>query len=175
MRCLNARKVLLLDDHIQVDLTPHMQLLGPVLYDYEDRINQAVFPGLQGGLHNHTITGLAIALKQAITPEYRAYPEQVLSNCSKFAQNTVPTTLCQFVHNYGASNPPSARDKQPIIRAHYPATIDSSTPPPILPPRTTHGVSSETVTATSKGIASRMFKSWFQASEEEVMKMYRKK
>ncbi|XP_020978144.1 serine hydroxymethyltransferase, mitochondrial-like [Arachis ipaensis] len=57
-----------------------------VLYDYEDRINQAVFPGLQGGLHNHTITGLAIALKQAITPEYRAYPEQVLSNCSKFAQ-----------------------------------------------------------------------------------------
>ncbi|XP_016470116.1 serine hydroxymethyltransferase, mitochondrial isoform X1 [Nicotiana tabacum] len=57
-----------------------------VLYDYEDKINQAVFPGLQGGPHNHTITGLAVALKQAITPEYRAYQEQVLSNCSKFAQ-----------------------------------------------------------------------------------------
>ncbi|KAL1365466.1 hypothetical protein HN51_013485 [Arachis hypogaea] len=57
-----------------------------VLYDYEDRINQAVFPGLQGGPHNHTITGLAVALKQATTPEYRAYQEQVLSNCSKFAQ-----------------------------------------------------------------------------------------
>ncbi|RYQ83260.1 hypothetical protein Ahy_B10g101911 isoform F [Arachis hypogaea] len=28
LRCLNARKVLLPDDHIQVDLTPHMQLLG---------------------------------------------------------------------------------------------------------------------------------------------------
>jgi glycine hydroxymethyltransferase len=35
-----------------------------VLYDYEDKINQAVFPGLQGGPHNHTITGLAVALKQ---------------------------------------------------------------------------------------------------------------
>nr|XP_009776303.1 PREDICTED: serine hydroxymethyltransferase, mitochondrial-like [Nicotiana sylvestris] len=57
-----------------------------VLYDYEDKINQAVFPGLQGGPHNHTITGLAVALKQAITPEYKAYQEQVLSNCSKFAQ-----------------------------------------------------------------------------------------
>lgn len=34
------------------------------MYDYEDRINQAVFPGLQGGPHNHTITGLAVALKQ---------------------------------------------------------------------------------------------------------------
>lgn len=35
-----------------------------VLYDYEDKINAAVFPGLQGGPHNHTITGLAVALKQ---------------------------------------------------------------------------------------------------------------
>ncbi|KAG4212141.1 hypothetical protein ERO13_A02G145901v2 [Gossypium hirsutum] len=33
-----------------------------VLYDYEDKINQAVFPGLQGGPHNHTITGLAFVL-----------------------------------------------------------------------------------------------------------------
>ncbi|PPR88478.1 hypothetical protein GOBAR_AA32211 [Gossypium barbadense] len=57
-----------------------------VLYDYEDKINQAVFPGLQGGPHNHTITGLAVALKQATTPEYKAYQEQVLSNCAKFAQ-----------------------------------------------------------------------------------------
>lgn len=35
-----------------------------MLYDYEDKINQAVFPGLQGGPHNHTIAGLAVALKQ---------------------------------------------------------------------------------------------------------------
>ncbi|CAA7393958.1 unnamed protein product [Spirodela intermedia] len=57
-----------------------------VMYDYEDKINQAVFPGLQGGPHNHTISGLAVALKQAMTAEYKAYQEQVLSNCSKFAQ-----------------------------------------------------------------------------------------
>ncbi|CAI0430880.1 unnamed protein product [Linum tenue] len=57
-----------------------------VLYDYEDKINQAVFPGLQGGPHNHTITGLAVALKQATTPEYKAYQEQVLRNCFKFAE-----------------------------------------------------------------------------------------
>ncbi|KAJ0981746.1 hypothetical protein J5N97_010001 [Dioscorea zingiberensis] len=53
----------------------------------EDKINAAVFPGLQGGPHNHTITGLAVALKQATTPEYKAYQEQVLSNCAKFAQS----------------------------------------------------------------------------------------
>ncbi|GKV19925.1 hypothetical protein SLEP1_g30121 [Rubroshorea leprosula] len=58
-----------------------------VMYDFEDKINQAVFPGLQGGPHNHTIAGLAVALKQVRTPEYKAYQEQVLSNCSKFAQS----------------------------------------------------------------------------------------
>ncbi|KAK1351643.1 Serine hydroxymethyltransferase [Heracleum sosnowskyi] len=57
-----------------------------VMYDFEEKINMAVFPGLQGGPHNHTITGLAVALKQATTGEYKAYQEQVLSNCSKFAQ-----------------------------------------------------------------------------------------
>ncbi|KAF5939681.1 hypothetical protein HYC85_023940 [Camellia sinensis] len=57
-----------------------------VMYDYEDKINQAVFPGLQGGPHNHTISGLAVALKQAMTSEDKAYQVQVLSNCSKFAE-----------------------------------------------------------------------------------------
>ncbi|XP_071733894.1 serine hydroxymethyltransferase 1, mitochondrial [Rutidosis leptorrhynchoides] len=57
-----------------------------VLYDFEDKINQAVFPGLQGGPHNHTITGLAVALKQATTAEYKAYQEQVMSNSAKFAE-----------------------------------------------------------------------------------------
>ncbi|KAM7279174.1 hypothetical protein ACFE04_006308 [Oxalis oulophora] len=58
-----------------------------VMYDYEDKINSAVFPGLQGGPHNHTISGLAVALKQVKTPEYKAYQEQVLRNCTQFAQS----------------------------------------------------------------------------------------
>ena len=57
-----------------------------VFYDYEDKINAAVFPGLQGGPHNHTITGLAVALKQAASPEFKIYQEQVLSNSARFAE-----------------------------------------------------------------------------------------
>eukprot|EP00397_Hematodinium_sp_SG-2012_P012769 GEMP01012949.1.p1 GENE.GEMP01012949.1~~GEMP01012949.1.p1 ORF type:complete len:485 (+),score=108.14 GEMP01012949.1:152-1456(+) len=52
----------------------------PIMYDLEERINQAVFPGLQGGPHNHTITALSVALKQANTPEFKAYQVQVLKN-----------------------------------------------------------------------------------------------
>ncbi|KAG6585319.1 Serine hydroxymethyltransferase 2, mitochondrial, partial [Cucurbita argyrosperma subsp. sororia] len=57
-----------------------------VLYDYEDKINNAVFPGVQGASHNQKLAGLAISLKQAMTPEYKAYQQQVLRNSSKLAQ-----------------------------------------------------------------------------------------
>lgn len=50
------------------------------LYDLEGPINFSVFPGHQGGPHNHTITALAVALKQAQTPEFRQYQEQVINN-----------------------------------------------------------------------------------------------
>lgn len=51
-----------------------------VLYDLEDPINFSVFPGHQGGPHNHTITALAVALKQANTPDFKAYQKQVVDN-----------------------------------------------------------------------------------------------
>ena len=51
-----------------------------ILYDLENPINFSVFPGHQGGPHNHTIAALATALKQAATPEFRQYQEQVLKN-----------------------------------------------------------------------------------------------
>ena len=51
-----------------------------LLYDLEGPINFSVFPGHQGGPHNHTITALAVALKQAVTPEFKLYQEQVVKN-----------------------------------------------------------------------------------------------
>ena len=54
-------------------------------YDLESRINFAVFPGLQGGPHNHTISALATALKQAATPAFAAYARQVVNNSAAFA------------------------------------------------------------------------------------------
>lgn len=50
------------------------------MYDLEGPINFSVFPGHQGGPHNHTITALAVALKQTTAPEYKLYQELVVSN-----------------------------------------------------------------------------------------------
>lgn len=46
-------------------------------YDYESKIDFAVFPSLQGGPHNHQIAALAVALKHANTEEFRTYQRQV--------------------------------------------------------------------------------------------------
>lgn len=47
------------------------------MYDFESRINQAVFPALQGGPHNHQIAAAAVALKHATTPQFKEYQKQV--------------------------------------------------------------------------------------------------
>ncbi|KAJ8572611.1 hypothetical protein K7X08_009122 [Anisodus acutangulus] len=58
---------------------------GSDKYDFEEKINFAVFPALQGGPHNNHIAALAIALKQVATPEYKAYMQQVKRNAQALA------------------------------------------------------------------------------------------
>lgn len=57
-----------------------------VMYDLESRINQAVFPGLQGGPHNHAIAGIATAMLQAQSPEFKEYQVQVVKNAQKLCE-----------------------------------------------------------------------------------------
>lgn len=54
-----------------------------IMYDLESRINQAVFPGLQGGPHNHAIAGIATTMKQAKSPEFLEYQKQVVANAKQ--------------------------------------------------------------------------------------------
>lgn len=54
-----------------------------IMYDIEDRINEAVFPGLQGGPHNNTIAGIATALLQTKSPEFIQYQKQIIANAKR--------------------------------------------------------------------------------------------
>jgi glycine hydroxymethyltransferase len=46
-----------------------------------------VFPGLQGGPHNHTTAGIAVALKEAAEPEFSDYAHQIVTNAKALAQS----------------------------------------------------------------------------------------
>jgi glycine hydroxymethyltransferase len=48
-------------------------------------IDKAVFPGLQGGPHNQATAGIAVAAKEAATPEFKAYAHQVVANAKSLA------------------------------------------------------------------------------------------
>lgn len=60
-----------------------------VMYDLEEKINKAVFPGLQGGPHNHAIAGIATAMKQATTPEFVEYQKQVIKNAQRLCKGLI--------------------------------------------------------------------------------------
>ncbi|HIA01896.1 MAG TPA: serine hydroxymethyltransferase [Myxococcales bacterium] len=74
-----------------VSTTTHKTLRGPrggmlmCKAAHKKAINRAVFPGLQGGPHNHTTAGIAVALKEADTPEFFAYAAQIVDNARALA------------------------------------------------------------------------------------------
>ncbi|CAG9767418.1 unnamed protein product [Ceutorhynchus assimilis] len=57
-----------------------------VHYDFESKINGAVFPGLQGGPHENCIAAIATALKQASTPEFKEYATQIIRNAKRLGE-----------------------------------------------------------------------------------------
>jgi len=69
-----------------VTSTTHKTLRGPrgglilMKAEHEKAINSAIFPGLQGGPLEHVIAAKAVAFKEAMTPEFKNYQEQVIDN-----------------------------------------------------------------------------------------------
>jgi len=49
--------------------------------EFEKQVNAAVFPGTQGGPHNHAIAGIAVQLAEVATPEFHEYSRQIVKNC----------------------------------------------------------------------------------------------
>jgi len=100
-----------------VTSTVHKTLRGPragIIFfkknnkgvDVETKINMAVFPGLQGGPHNHAIAGIATAMKQAATQEFKHYQQQVVANAQAVASGLMNLgykivtggTDCHIIH-----------------------------------------------------------------------------
>ena len=75
-----------------VTSTTHKTLRGPrggiilMKAEHEKAINSAIFPGLQGGPLMHVIAAKAVAFKEAASPEFRDYQEQVINNARVMAK-----------------------------------------------------------------------------------------
>ncbi len=75
-----------------VSTTTHKTLRGPrggmllCKKEHAKNVDRAVFPGLQGGPHMHTMTAVAVALAEADTPEFIAYAKQIVKNAKVLAE-----------------------------------------------------------------------------------------
>ncbi|HEU0127474.1 MAG TPA: serine hydroxymethyltransferase, partial [Pseudonocardiaceae bacterium] len=75
-----------------ISTTTHKTLRGPrgamLMSDEEHakKLDRAVFPGLQGGPHNHTTAAIAVALKEAATEDFKSYAAQIVANAKALAE-----------------------------------------------------------------------------------------
>jgi glycine hydroxymethyltransferase len=82
-----------------VTSTTHKSLRGPrggiilMKAQHEKAINSAIFPGLQGGPLMHVIAAKAVAFKEALSPEFKVYQQQVLTNARIVAETLVSRGL----------------------------------------------------------------------------------
>lgn len=71
--------------------TTHKTLRGPrgavivCKKEYSEKIDKAVFPGIQGGPHDNQTAGIAVALKEALRSEFKSYAKQIVKNCQTLA------------------------------------------------------------------------------------------
>lgn len=76
-----------------VTMTTRKTLRGPIgamifcRSEFEEAINRAVFPGLQGGPQNHSIAGIGVALNEASGSDFRKYSSQIIKNARILAKN----------------------------------------------------------------------------------------
>lgn len=78
-----------------VTMTTHKMLRGPrggiiiCRRELGEAIDRSVFPGLQGGPHENTIAGIAVALGEALRPTYREYTAQIIKNAAVLAAELI--------------------------------------------------------------------------------------
>ena len=104
-----------------VSTTTHKTLRGPrggmllCTASLAEAVDRAVFPGLQGGPHMHTISALAVALKEADTPEFVAYSKQIVKNAKVLADTLMEKgfKLIQRRHRQSSYSYRPAQQKHP--------------------------------------------------------------
>ncbi|MEK7166816.1 MAG: serine hydroxymethyltransferase [Patescibacteria group bacterium] len=78
-----------------VSTTTHKTLRGPrgaiimCKEQFAKQVDKAVFPGMQGGPHEHIIAAKAVCFKEALTPEFKQYAKQIIANAKTMAEEFI--------------------------------------------------------------------------------------
>lgn len=151
-----------------VTTTTHKTLRGPrggvILWNDDNlKLNKAVFPGIQGGPLEHIIAAKAVAFKEALTPEFKTYQQQVVKNAAALAKGLMARGF-RLVSG-GTDNhlmlldlsdtPVSGKDLEEALgKAHI--TVNKNTvPKEARSPFVTSGVRLGTPALTSRGMVEK--------------------
>ncbi|MDK2821269.1 MAG: glycine hydroxymethyltransferase [Clostridia bacterium] len=155
-----------------VTTTTHKTLRGPrgglifTTNEYAKAIDKAVFPGLQGGPLMHVIAAKAVALKEAMQPEYKTYQEQVVLNARIMAEElmkygfdlvsggTDNHLMLIDLRNKGITG----RDAEDILASVQITTNKNAVPFDPQKPNVTSGVRLGTAALTSRGMDAEAMK-----------------
>lgn len=149
-----------------VTTTTHKTLRGPrggvILFKqkYASAVNKSVFPGLQGGPHMHTISAIAVALKEASMPSFKTYAQQIVKNARRLAERlmeygfnlvsggTDNHLILIDLRNKGLAGKPLAKA---LDRAHIECNYNS-VPADTAPPFNPSGLRLGTPATTTRGM-----------------------
>jgi len=175
-----------------VTTTTHKTLRGPrgaiimCRQKYASQIDRAVFPGMQGGPHDHITAAKAVAFGEALQPEFKAYARQVIKNAQTLAkslQNFGYRLISQGTDNHllvvDLSNKDlSGKEAETILDQVGISASRSTIPNDPRPPYNPSGVRLGTAAATTRGmkekemgkIAAFIHQAWKNKNSEEKLK-----
>ena len=133
-------------------------------YTLEEDIDFAVFPSLQGGPHNHQIAAVAVALKEAMQPQFKIYQDQVLANTQALADAL--TQLGYALVSGGSDNHLLLLDLRPLgvdgsrvekVMEKAAITVNKNAVPGDTKPMTPGGIRVGSPAMTSRGLVESDF------------------
>jgi glycine hydroxymethyltransferase len=128
--------------------------------EHAQNVDRAVFPGLQGGPHMHTMTAIAVALAEADTPEFIAYAKQIVANAKALAEKllefgfdlvTGGTDNHLMLIDLRSKNVPGKRLAKALDRARIVANYNTIPNDP-APPANPSGLRIGTPAITTRGM-----------------------
>ena len=167
-----------------VSTTTHKTLRGPrgaiimCKQEYANQVDRAVFPGMQGGPHDHITAAKAVAFGEALNDEFKAYAQQVIDNAKAMAdefKNLGYKVISDGTDNHlmvvdMTSKDLGGKDTEQVLEKIGISVSRSTIPNDPNPPMNPSGVRYGTPAATTRGMKEGEMKQIIQWVDQAIAK-----